>query len=99
MFQLLQTWITIDVRSTVLVKLLQCFVFFVFFARSPAIADNSHNIYTSELSQIKIAALCTLVGGGERGGATSQVFVAGTNVNKTEDHNHLNPNHEQRFKK
>jgi hypothetical protein len=58
-------------------------------------------IDTAEPSSSQMAALCTLLGGGGGGGerlrATSQIFVTGANVGKIEDHNHLNPNHEQRF--
>ncbi len=77
---------------------------------NPAVINYTwiNNFYTAELSSSlsKMAAMFTLLGegGGGRGcarenglRATAQVFVRGTNVYKTKDHYHLNPNHEQKF--
>ncbi len=53
------------------------------------------------LHTTKMATLCTLLWGGGGGVVRyiqyTQEYIIGTNVNKIEDHNHVNPNHEERF--
>jgi hypothetical protein len=52
------------------------------------------------LHTAKMAAMFTLLGeggGGEKRLRATQVCVTGTNVNKIEVHNPLNPNYKQRF--